>query len=716
MKKKLFLLSFLVLFYLATGCLYSGKTFLANITTAIPYMPVGNSLLHMRAGDHFEQFYRYTLVKSNIEHGHNLYHSGYQYNIEEEKFTEGLVFFPFSFLTSMLAFVTGDILAYNIMLLLSYVFSGLAIFFLLFTITGHRVSSFIASVFFTLLPFRTSFLYGEMVYGMEMCLLPLPILFFEKFFQSKKIIYVALSGFLFFFLLTANMQLFYFYSLFTFPYFIIRSYHFFSDRNIAIKFKLISISVFIVSLIPVISYIFYIKYFLLDTSGLATGQTWSELLIYSPEFYNMFNKFNGNEKNIYIGLTIILMFCTTIYYGLKNLFNIASELEQKIILIFMPCFIMSYTLCFGPNLDRYLHFDIYKLFFDYMPFWNSSRTPGRIMGVSGFLYTILLGIWLHSVFSICNFGSKKKGLKLSAVVLITFLIIFDFKYTNASMVTLEDNNAYENHRNMKQNIIAIPFTMAPDHYFNCTYLYFAQKYNLRFYNGHSSIYPANMPDTNHLLHRLNEGELTKNIWEWLIKNNYRLLSVHNTVYFPKVNRFVLAKLMLNPNLTYLEEDKGVFLFEINQQFSRCNTPKPEKIYDKLRHMIIPKRSYNKVGYFSGWYSREVPPKQLPFRWMNGKHSSVFYLKGKNEAVTISFSYKNPLDDLNLFINEKPIDFESTTDQYGWKHVSIYLENFSEEYLFIEFETDKIYTIKSDSRKFGCMITDIQMVSNKVPTD
>ena len=312
-----------------------------------------------------------------------------------------------------------------------------------------------------------------------------------------------------------------------------------------------------------------------------------------------------------------------------------------------------------------------------------------------------LGLFLHKEYK------EKYGLDLSLVKVQNLPRLSRMVFKRPLY-----NSVYANYRNMKQNIIAIPFEVEPEHYLNYTYLYLAQKYNLKFYNRRSSTYPQNMLDTNRLLYKLNEGELPKKIWEWLTQNNYRILSVHNTVYFPKVNKFVLARLIFNPNLTYLEGDKGVYLFEINQRFSHHITPEPEKFYDKLKTLIIPREILHMMVYFSGWYSREVYPKQLPFRWMNGKHSSVFYFKGKNEAVTISFSYKNPLDDLNLYINNKPIDFETTTDQYGWKHVSIYLKNFSKEWLYIEFKTARIYTVKSDSRKFGCMITDIQIINSR----
>ncbi len=700
-----------ILLYGIIGLFYSGTNFINHINTAIALSPLDQNY-YMKAGDHFEQFYRYSLVKNNLERGNFPYYSGYQYNItnDSNNFTEGLIFFPFSLINGMLSFIVGDILSYNIMLLLSYVFTGLSAYLLVFYITKSSVASLVAGTFLVTVPFRTSFLYGQMVYGIDVCLLPLPILFTELALTTQKRRYYFLVGLSFFFLATANFQSFYWFVFLTWPYFLLRLISFINLRNIEIRHKLTLMTYMLPGLIAAIFYLIFI-YFLLKGSVLHSGQAFAEVSVYAPNINNMFTVYNGNEKNLYLGWTLSLVILVLI---LSLIFrNIVSSLEKFFFYVFFVIFLLSYMFCFGPNIDIYSGSNFYKWLFENIPGFSGTRTPGRIMVVVVVSYAILIGISVHFFQKFLLQKIKRFGVYSSVMsaLLILVSIVIDFDYLKPGLNFFEKENKVYQYLEGKEKILGLPFTEHGADFRNTPFIYYALKYNLRMYNGHSSFVPKEYFDVTPFLFSINHGELTDKQWLWLKENKFKYIVAHHS----EDKNFrtpldAILKLKASVFLDYKFTDQQAFLFEV--RVNKKDKKEQEKLEARLIDELIEQSKLSGTNFihYSGWYQREVYEGDIPFRWMHGNYSIVIFpLKEKqNDVLSMEFQFYCPLTDIDVGVTGSKIISQDRTvlPNSRWTNLKIFLGDFDKDYGKLEFFTPHVYTVPHESRQFGCQISDI----------
>jgi len=656
----------------------------------------------MAPGDQHEQFYRYSLVRNNLKRGKAPYYSGYQYNLDNsnESFSEGWIFFPFTFVDAVIGAFVGDVTAYNIMALLSYVLCGLFSFLLAFQITKCVFSSLIASVYFSVFPFRTSFLYGEMVYGVEICLVPLCLYFVEQFFEKKQGKYILFFFISLFFLLTANVQGFYFFSLFGGLYFLIGFVTIVYFNKAFINWKK-SLLMVVVCSIPVLAYLIW-QYILLSKSGLRSGHNYSDVLFYAPTFRNLFQKFSGNEKNIYLGIV-----SPAVFLGSLLCLKFCGEKRIKLT-VYLAMFILSYGFVLGPAIDSYFNVGIFRYIWEMVPGFSSTRTVGRIMSVSFCYFTVVLAVTSSYFFTKISWKNLKWGLTLLAII----VILFDFNYVNPTMAELDrGNRAYAFLEGKNSNIFTVPIQREPDNFMNATFLDYALQYDLKIYGGHSSYFPENYYSVNRLLLGINQGDFTKAHWQWFCNHNYRYLAVHNSKFEPKISKFTLAKFLTNPLLDFVISDKGVFIFHVKDKIlpEDENSDNAALLFENLLQLGMDDVEFDKLYYLSSWYDRECYVGQKPFRWMQGTDSSCLYLAGpKGKKRIMQFSYRAPQGDLSIFINGKKINFTAARDSAGWFKVIISLTHLldSNKYLYIEFSTSNVYKVSSDARDLGCMVSDI----------
>lgn len=690
---------------------YSGSNFLIHIFDTIHSSPVGGSVQFMTPGDQFEQFTRYNLVKYNIERGHWLYYLGYIYNFDNITFSEGMTFFPFSFIGSLLAFLSSNIFSYNLMAIISYLLIGITMYLLAYNITNNHIGSLIASVFISAVPFRTSFLYGEMVYGLDMSLLPLPILFTELGLKRRKKRYFFLFGLSVLFLVTSNFQMTYFFAIFTFPYFLYRGYQLIKSKEIKLNQKMGYFSLAFIGIIISIIYIILIAKFL-HNSGLQNGQNLSEVLFYSPSFKNIFSVYNGNEKNVYLGFSFIFVIIWLIFLPWQKDYN---KKELEFVKFFAPMFLISYILCFGPNIDRITNTKIYLWIYNNIPYWNSTRTTGRIMSVASFYYAILLSIVISTIAKKLSFFKQKVGL-----IIFVLLIVFDFHYTNPSMIYLDTNNKIYKYLQEVQpsqfgnsNIVAVPFQREADHYFNATYNFYATNYNIRMFNGHSSMYPMQYKKLPADLQELNSGNISDLTLNWLRFNQVNYIVVHRTDFEPSVSGIILAKFINNPGLELIKDDSNIYLFKINWEKVKPNNAEKMDyltLFNTLNSIPGKAKEYGSIQFIDGWYSREIYPNQRPYRWMNGTYSSLAYVQDKkiNSPRILKFSYKAGVQsNFVLKINGQEV-YNSKVVPSDWTDLEIDLSKFTNSNLYIEFFVDKEFKVPSDNRNFGLMVSDLEI--------
>lgn len=691
--------------FAAIGVWYAGPSFLQNFATAIPLSPSGGGLGTMTPGDQFEQFYRHMLPYFNALRGNPLYYSGYEYNLGgDSSFTEGLMFFPFSLIASILALLVGPIVAYNVLAILSFSFCAVAGYLL-----GKRVSNgaisggLVAAAVCALLPFRVSFLFGEMLYGTDFVLLPLSLYLFLAFLEERTWKLAAAFGASIIFFATANFALLYWYSILFLPLFIfgtalvVRA----EWANKATLLRMAVAAAF--PLLLACSYLLYVKG-LLDHSGLVHGQNLLEVRFYSPGIENVFTRWSGNEKSIYLGASAILAVLGGVLFFFRQLpLTIPGKVLVGFSVFMLP---FSYALSMGLTFDDLTGIPFYSLVFEHLPGASDSRTPGRIIPIAALCAAVLAAIAVGRMGAMISGRSSRVVFGLCLVGLLAV----DFHFSSATMSKLDSTNgAYATLSKQPGTAIAIPFQREADHYLNATFQFFAVTHDVALVNGHSSMYPVEWAALYPKISVLNSGVATRDVLNELRSRGVRFIIAHNTQYEPKVSRLAVRALDQNKALQRVGSDEGIVAYEIEDPQLA-----PLKIgldyFAKIAGDLSEGDPVGEVAPFvtevTGWYSREAYVGQKPFRWMAGTSSILFVHPGTAEnAVDLVFQYKCPYGSLSVMggglrYTESPAELRP-----GWTTVKVDVRNGVDS--AVELSTPSVYLVPNDSREFGCMVGDFK---------
>lgn len=697
------------LLLLCVGLFYSGKLYLGHLNDGIAAGVVENGVRYMLPGDHHEQFYRYSLFYENLLRGRLPYYTGYQY--ASTNFSEGLIFFPFTAIVGLMSFVFGPILSYNLLLLFSYVFVGLAGFYMVRQITKSTAAGMVAGVFLATVPFRTSFLYGQMVFGVDAVMLPWLIYAVERAKETHRARQFFLVGLIMFLTITANFQLFYWAMFLLAPYFLyvfigyLRS----GDGGLAIKLK--PVAWLLPGLLGCVAYGLYV-YGLMKGSALQGGQNFAETLFYTPEPHRFFIKFNGNEKNVYLGLTTLLVL-PWLFYSLLSYRQ--ANARSPYVPLFLTLFLAGVFLVFGPIIDQALKLPIYQWMFEHIPGFNGTRTPGRIMAVVVVFYAILLGF---AVAAVAERVQEKFSKRIAAglVSALVCLIVYDFNYVKPGINTFEpDNKAYRSIAGRQAKVVTLPFQFISAHYFNSTFLTYVLKYDLRLLTGHSSFYPKAVDAQVERLFTLNDGFIDHLQWQWLKDNGYEYVIAHATEFEPKVSPIVIGALNISPYVEFLMSDKGVYLYKLRNGATVAVGDDLKKLdFEAWARSIettpgTKMEGGNGAHHAYGWYVREVYPNQKPFRWMKGTASILAFLPTTTSMKGLSFDYLCPHHDpLKIGVHRvaAEVTHEKLTD--GWMRANIQFDAGANHTVFVTLEALRIFEAPPDTRKFGCQVGDIEV--------
>jgi hypothetical protein len=181
-------------------CILAGLIFTwplaCHFFTSIPYtlrpLP-GFERVPLMPGDHLQTYYWFWLLSDNL-FGHSaLFTNPYEFNGPLGPMSAVYANFPFSLLYIVLLFL-GPVGAYNGLILLSFVLSGLAMFLLARTWTKDFWASLLAGLIFTVVPYRVSHIAGGQLYGYVIFLLPLCLFFVEQILTSGRWVYGAAAG------------------------------------------------------------------------------------------------------------------------------------------------------------------------------------------------------------------------------------------------------------------------------------------------------------------------------------------------------------------------------------------------------------------------------------------------------------------------------------------------------------------------------------------
>ena len=167
-----------------------------NFFSAIPYTlrPIsGFEQVPLMPGDHLQTYYWFWLLKDNLWGHSALFTNPYEFNGPAGPMSTVYANFPFS-LIYILLLPLGPIGAYNGLIILSFLLSGLAMFLLARTWTEDFWASLLAGLVFATVPYRVSHIAGGQLFGYVIFLLPLCLYFVERTLEKGRWTYAGVAG------------------------------------------------------------------------------------------------------------------------------------------------------------------------------------------------------------------------------------------------------------------------------------------------------------------------------------------------------------------------------------------------------------------------------------------------------------------------------------------------------------------------------------------
>ena len=167
------------------------------------YLPApGYEVTPLIQGDYLQLYYKLWLFKDAITGKTAIFSDPYQFSVspvtknadvDGERGSFSTQFLPMSLLFLLFS-IFGDIFAYNSMVILSFIISGIGTYLLVHFYTKDKWAAIIGAIIFAIAPFRTAHLLAGHPGGFLVPLLPLCIYFLEMGFFKNSFKYGVFSG------------------------------------------------------------------------------------------------------------------------------------------------------------------------------------------------------------------------------------------------------------------------------------------------------------------------------------------------------------------------------------------------------------------------------------------------------------------------------------------------------------------------------------------
>ncbi len=316
------------------------------------------------------------------------------------------------------------ILAYNLVVLLSFAISGLGMYLLAYYLTRNKLAAILAALIYAFAPYKLIHSVGHLhLTGMW---LPYVFLYLHKFFKKQTwkniclltlfIILVFLTGFHYFIFLPIVILIF------LAAYYTAKSFKF---NKTNIKKIILSFVVLFFAVIPIIYPYIYLKQKYNFFRTVESIEAYSPNLInylIPPFLYNFFYKQQDSmELAVGLGLVIIILFIFSLWYLFKIKKNKLYNTKNKtIFLIYFIILFIAFIISFG----FYIRFNkselgglptFYALFYLFMPGFESIRAVGR------YSVFILLSVAIFISYGFSYFLQSQRD--LTKKIVIYFIVI-----------------------------------------------------------------------------------------------------------------------------------------------------------------------------------------------------------------------------------------------------------------------------------------------------
>lgn len=317
------------------------------------------------------------------------------------------------------------------------------------------------------------------------------------------------------------------------------------------------------------AYLMHIKRTVFLPSIAGKGRVLQEVLLFSPKAGNLFFRQDINqERFVFLGWGLLLLAAL----GMIPLFKKHPKNPGYLILAAMTAFLAS-VLTLGPTL---FYFPLYRFLYDYFPFFNYPRVPGRFVIIS-FVFMGLLGGSALASFREWAANNSRLSLRRWLPVLIVFLIVAGYHPLAPIGLSLMkgENRIYQEIRkglSEGRRVLELPIWPGDSHQ-SSAYEYTVTRTQRPMINGYAPVVVRDyIQQVFWPLYPLDQGEFREAQAQVLEKLKVDLITFHDNaqVYTEKVSpfppRLALKRLMGSPGLRLLTQEQDMSLFRVGHDY------------------------------------------------------------------------------------------------------------------------------------------------------
>jgi hypothetical protein len=293
------------------------------------------------------------------------------------------------------------------------------------------------------------------------------------------------------------------------------------------------------------------------------GRALGEVILFSPRPANLFFWLDINqEKFVFIGWTVTVLAAL----GIALLFRRRPPKPDQLALAGVSAFLGT-TLSLGPKLTI---FPLYQVLYQFVPFFNYPRVPGRFLFI-GIIFLCLLAASalaaLRQVLGSRGWVRAKNGLVLFVLILIAF------EYHSGRPLGMTElsggNRIYPTIRTQLPNgekVLELPIWPGDSHQ-SSAYEYTVTRTRRAMINGYAPVVPQKyIEEVFWPLFPLDFGEWREEQTQKIKELKVGLITFHDqlTIYPEKISpfpaRLALKRLQSSPRLRLIAQDQGIYLF------------------------------------------------------------------------------------------------------------------------------------------------------------
>lgn len=289
------------------------------------------------------------------------------------------------------------------------------------------------------------------------------------------------------------------------------------------------------------------------------GRSLDDVAIFSAQIKDLFD----STSNVYIGLVpgvlllgSLLYVCGTVFS--KQSIQTFSKESLHLFRFYSAIAVFSIVLALGLAFE---HLSLYKLFFEYFPFFNYPRVSDRIITMGLFSLAIIIGYSYRGIHTVLNRVTSTVLNGLLVILLVAHLL-YDFNVFKPMGVNVLDKGqdiyGYIQKHIGDNHLLEIPLWPGDSHQ-SSLYQHYIMLDRVKRINGSSPMVLNKYISTViKPLDGVNQGRITEEIYKRLIDLKVRYVTVHDNrdIFVTKVSPFVpLTTVRRFQNSQYFEEIK-----------------------------------------------------------------------------------------------------------------------------------------------------------------